>query len=97
MKFREKKKDIHVDLFVVSFTNFQGDSRFLHKILGYLQGSRSQNKFLAFHGFQGAVGTLSREVKNKSLTLQCTSNVLIWFRLCPGCKRFLFPLETVRQ
>ncbi len=40
------------------FHKFQGDSRFLHKIPGYFQGLRSQNKFKAFQGFQGAVGTL---------------------------------------
>ncbi len=35
------------------------DSRFLHKIPDFFQGSRSQNKLQAFQGFQGAVGTLS--------------------------------------
>ncbi len=56
MKFKEKK-DIHVDLFFV-FHKFQGDSRFLHKIQGYFQGLRSQNKFQAFQVFQGTLGTL---------------------------------------
>ncbi len=41
------------------FHKFQGDSRFLHKIPGYFQGSRRQNKFQAFQGFQGAMGTLT--------------------------------------
>ncbi len=41
-----------------SFTNILGESRFLHKLSSYFQGSRSQNKFQAFQGFQGAVGTL---------------------------------------
>ncbi len=58
MQFREKKKDICVDLFVCVFHKFQGDSRFLHKIPGYFQDTRSQNKFQAFQGFQGAVGIL---------------------------------------
>ncbi len=53
----KREKDICVDLFFV-FHNFQGDSRFLHKIPGYFQGSKSQNKFPAFQGIQGAVGTL---------------------------------------
>ncbi len=38
------------------FHKFQWDSRFLHKIPGYFQGSRSQNKFQAFQSFQGAIG-----------------------------------------
>ncbi len=42
------------------FHKFQGDSRFLHKIPGYIQASRSQHKFQAFQGFQGAVGTLTK-------------------------------------
>ncbi len=58
MKFRERKKEIRADLFVCVFHKFKGDSRFLHKIPGYFQGSRIQNKFQAFQGFQGAVGTL---------------------------------------
>ncbi len=56
MKFR-KKKDIHdicIDLFFV-FHKFQGDSRFLHKIPGYFQGSRNQNKFQAFQGARNPV------------------------------------------
>ncbi len=53
VEFREKK-NISVDLFVV-FHKFQGVSRFLLKIPGYFQGSRSQTKFQAF---QGAVVTL---------------------------------------
>ncbi len=46
------KKKIYV------FHKFQGDSSILYKIPGYFQGSRSQNKFQAFQGFQGAVATL---------------------------------------
>ncbi len=38
------------------FHKFQGDSKFLHNIPGYFQGSRSQNKFQAF---QGGMGTLA--------------------------------------
>ncbi len=53
MKFR-KKKDVLIN---IVFYKFQGDSWFLDKIPGYFQGSRSQNKFQAFQGFQGAVGT----------------------------------------
>ncbi len=56
----EEKKDICFDLFCV-FHKFQRDSRFLHKIPGYFQSSRSQNKFQAFQAFQGAVGTLQKE------------------------------------
>ncbi len=52
------------------FHNFQGDSRFLNKIPGYFQGSRSQNKFQAFQGFQWAVGTLWRaKFEFKSLVI----------------------------
>ncbi len=56
MKFREKK-DMCWSIFCVRL-KFQGDSRFLHKFPGYFQGSSSQNIFLDFQGFQGAVGTL---------------------------------------
>ncbi len=55
MKFREKKY-LYWSIFV--FHKFQGDSSFLHKIPGYFQSSRSQNKFQAFQWFQGAIGTL---------------------------------------
>ncbi len=58
MKFREPKK-ICVDLFFV-FDKFQWDSRIVHKIQSYFQGSRIQNKFQAFHG---AVGTLSQDAQ----------------------------------
>ncbi len=44
MKFRKKKRYLCWSNFCV-FHNFQGDSRFLYKIPGYFQGSRSQNKF----------------------------------------------------
>ncbi len=53
---REKK--ISVLIYFCVFHKFQGDSRFLYKIPGCFQGSRSQNKFQAFQGFQGAMGTL---------------------------------------
>ncbi len=52
----EKKKC--VNLFFVSFTNFKGIQGFYIKNPGYFQDSRSQNKFQAFQGFQGALGTL---------------------------------------
>ncbi len=56
-EFQKEKIDICVDLFFV-FHKFQGDSRFIHKIPGYFQCSRRQNKFQAIQGFQGAVGIL---------------------------------------
>ncbi len=65
MKFREK---ICVDLFFV-FHKFQGDSRFLDKIPGYFQGSKSLNKFQAFQGFQGALGTLYHVYKHNTLLI----------------------------
>ncbi len=55
----ERKKKMCWSIFVFVFHKFQRDSRFLHKIPGYFQGSRSKKKIQAFQGFQGAVGTLS--------------------------------------
>ncbi len=53
----ERKINLCWSIFCV-FHKFQRDSRFLHKIPGYFQGSRSQNILQAFQGFQGAVGTV---------------------------------------
>ncbi len=50
---------------------------FLHRIPGYFQGSRSQNKFQAFQGFQGAVGTLLKWKVNKNVYYPLTQSVQI--------------------
>ncbi len=44
-----------------NFHKFQGDSKFLYKMIkipGYIQGSMSQNKCHAFQVFHWALGTL---------------------------------------
>ncbi len=55
MKFREKIKNICVDLFFVSFTHL----KWIQGFYTNFQRSSSQNKFQAFQRLQGAVGTLS--------------------------------------
>ncbi len=67
MKFREKN-DIYVDLFLC-LSQISRGFKVLHKIPDYFQGSRSQNKFQTFQGFQGAVGTLK-------IILQCTDHLM---------------------
>ncbi len=51
MKFREKKNYLRLSPMTRRFKVFQN-------IPGYFQGSRSQNEFPAFPGFQGVLGTL---------------------------------------
>ncbi len=87
MKLTEKKRYLCWSIFCV-FHKFQGNSRFLHKIPDYFHGSRNQNKFQAFQGFQGAVGTLYiRFTCFLKLTLKLFSEVnhiLVFFQKTPN-------------
>ncbi len=73
-----EKKKISVLIYFLYLSQISRGFKVLHKILGYFQSSMSQNKFQAFQGFQGAVGTLYHISKPYKNIWDHDSNPLPW-------------------
>ncbi len=54
MKFREKKR--YMLIYFLCLSQISRGFKVLHKIQGYFQGSRSQNKLQAFQGVMRTLG-----------------------------------------